>query len=230
MVSSWRTLLRTCAQILRTDGARALAARRQLIYHRGTGLNEVRKKYAIWGAERVAHEVMARCRSRLCYWSKLAERQSRREAQTMLDQIREAERSVEGAPQIAMERIRRALRKRKCQGGNIAMQRVFRHDDKTQPTVSSPLEVPRAMQDIGSGQQDRFRDEGCCVSAFQAFSDCFCAQWPTMRMEEDETTWSLDKALTFPMFLATLQRMRRRKAVGADGLGVDMCFWRRGYR
>ena len=152
MVTSWRTLLRTCTQIIRTDGARALAARRELMYHRGTGLNEVRKKYAAWGAERVAHEVMARCRSRLCYWSKLAERQSRREAQTMLDQVREAERLVEGAPQIAMERIHRALRKRKCQGGNIAMQRVFLHDDKAQRVVSSPLEVPRAMQDIGSGQ------------------------------------------------------------------------------
>ena len=133
----------------------------------------------------------------------------------MLDQVREAERLVEGAPQIAMERIRRALRKRKC-GGNIAMQRVFLHDDKAQRVVSSPLEVPREMQDIGSGQQDRFRDEGCCVSAFQAFSDCFCAQWPTMRTAEDETTWSLDTALTFPTFLATLQRMRRKKAVGAD--------------
>ena len=43
-----------------------------------------------------------------------------------------------------------------------------------------------------------------------------------MSMAETEAQWTLSGALTFDMFTATLRRMRRRKAVGADGLGVDM--------
>ena len=182
----------------------------------------VRRRFAAQGAEKVAHEVLAKCRGRLQYWTSLAARQTNKEAKALMAQVREAERQVEGAPQVAMERIRKALRRRKCQGGNIAMQRVFKQDDKTKRVICSPMEVPEAMQAIGSAQQQRFRDGGACVSAFQAFSDCFCAQWPTMTMAESEAQWTLSGALTFPMFTATLRRMRRRKAVGADGLGVDM--------
>ena len=132
----------------------------------------------------MAHEVLAKCRGRLLYWTALAARQANREAKSLMAQVREAERQVEGAPQLAMERIRKALRRRKCQGGNIAMQRVFAQDDKTKRVVCSPMEVPEEMQAIGSAQQRRFRDGGACVSAFQAFTNCFCAEWPTMSMAE----------------------------------------------
>ena len=70
----------------------------------------------------------------------------------MMSVIREAERQIEGAPQLAMERIRRALRRRKAQGGNAAMQRVFRRDDPDRGTVGNPLEVPVALGQIGSDQ------------------------------------------------------------------------------
>ena len=60
------------------------------------------------------------------------------------------------------------------------------------------------------------------MSAFQAFSDCFCAQWPEIQLADAEEPWTLAGALSFDTFMATLRRMRRRKAVGADGLGIDM--------
>ena len=77
-------------------------------------------------------------------------------------------------------------------------------------------------RELSARQQDIFRDESSCVSAFKAFSDCFCADWPAMPMSNEETAWTLDRALTFETCMATLRRMRRKKAIGADGLGVDM--------
>ena len=115
------------------------------MYHRGTGLDEVRRKYMRLVPTRVAHEVLHRCRSRLAYFQRLRVRHRRREAKNMMSVIREAERQIEGAPQLAMERIRRALRRRKAQGGNAAMQRVFRRDDPDRGTVGNPLEVPVAL-------------------------------------------------------------------------------------
>ena len=41
-------------------------------------------------------------------------------------------------------------------------------------------------------------------------------------MVNEETAWTLDRVLTFETFMATLRRMRREKAVEADGLVVDM--------
>ena len=102
------------------------------------------------------------------------------------------------------------------------MQRVFRRDNPDRGTVSNPLEVPVALGQIGSDQQVRFYGEGVCISAFQAFADCFCAEWPAVRMADSDEQWSLGAALGYKAFKSALHRMRRRKAVGADGLGVDM--------
>ena len=76
---------------------------------------------------------------------------------------------------MAMERIRRALRSRKGQGGGVAMERVFKKDDPRRESVSSPAALPEALRQIGEDQQVRFLGEGACVAAFQAFCDCFCA-------------------------------------------------------
>ena len=50
MVASWRARLRAGLRLVREDGAKALADKRQSIYHRGSGLEAVRRRFAAQGA------------------------------------------------------------------------------------------------------------------------------------------------------------------------------------
>ena len=57
------------------------------------------------GAGAVARAVLRRCRGELAYWSRLRQSARRDEARLALVRLREASGLLEGAPEVAMERI-----------------------------------------------------------------------------------------------------------------------------
>ena len=222
LATSWVARLKMTLRLAAAEGDTPFKLGEHSLFHKVGGLRRTWQACRYLEPSAIRTRILTKCRAQASYWCTCRKRQLRRESKRLMDSLEEAEGLIEHAPAQAVKRMGDAFRKRKGGGGNIALSAAFERDDPEDPggLVRQGQLVREIMGRTGAKIQEELKGRGSSLVGFAAFSDVFARQFPRVRSQRGEE-WQLEEELSWDRFLMVIRRMRKGRAVGADGLKVE---------
>jgi hypothetical protein len=179
-------------------------------------LREVRAQYGAARHGDVWEAVVRRCRRALRQADAKATAAARRAAAERVQLLTAAEKQDDAIKRL--QAVWRALSARKA---SAAMAAVHKNDDTRKPKVRHT--EPSFVHELGNIGRKFVRgmDRGAFPKAFRAW--CAVFQQPFAEITGvDGGTWRLEAEFTWDVFIQAVGRMRQGKAVGVDGVAIEL--------